>query len=144
MQVTFRLKHIILADDDADDQVFFETALRQVSPNTTLTIYHDGTQLMNGLTRPEAQRPDVIFLDLNMPKKGGLQCMEEMSQHHELKSIPVVIFTTSGSKQEITKAYNHGAYWFAHKPTELSKWNILIEKVLTLNENPAQPAPDKL
>lgn len=122
---------VVLADDDADDQMFFDMALQEVDRKTSLSVYNNGVELMKALTRPGAERPDIIFLDLNMPKKSGLQCLEEIRRHEDLRAVTVVMLTTSLSQMDILKAYEKGACLFANKPAELSKWSELIHKVFT-------------
>ena len=69
-------KTIFLADDDADDCMLFEDALREVSTSTELTTANDGVELINLMETTVPPPPDVIFLDLNMPRKNGFECLE--------------------------------------------------------------------
>ena len=88
-----KLNHIFLAEDDADDRMLFEDALKELSIPTQLTLANDNLELMSKLeiltTHPP---PQVIFLDLNMPRKNGFECLTEIRQTSKLKDIPVVIF----------------------------------------------------
>ena len=72
--------HIILADDDEDDRLFFTDAFSELKINTKVNTYNDGVELMNYLNSDDAILPQVLFLDLNMPKKNGIECL------HEIKS----------------------------------------------------------
>jgi CheY-like chemotaxis protein len=120
---------VILADDDADDQMFFEMSLREVTKDAELKTYNNGVELMKALEQPGTEMPDIIFLDLNMPRKNGLQCLEEIRQHEDLRAVTVVMLTTSVNQMDIYRAYDKGACLFANKPAELSKWTELIDKV---------------
>lgn len=126
-----KFSNVILADDDTDDQMFFEMALREVTKEADLKTYNNGVELMNALNQPGSDIPDIIFLDLNMPRKNGLQCLEEIRKHEDLKAVTVVMLTTSVNQMDIYRAYDKGACLFANKPAELSKWTELIRKVFT-------------
>lgn len=86
---------ILLADDDSDDRLFFAKALLELPIATTLATVHDGERLMNYLSENTRQIPDVIFLDLNMPRKNGIECLSELKSNEKFKDIPVIIFSTS-------------------------------------------------
>ena len=99
--------NVLLADDDADDCKFFKDALEELSPNTQLTIVGDGDELMNFLNdavRAENFQPlpDVLFLDINMPRKNGFECLEEIKQNEKLKHLSVIMFSTSNSREKIS------------------------------------------
>ncbi len=87
--------HILLADDDIDDCLFFKKALEELSLTTRLTTLHDGEQLINYLNANIKDPPDAIFLDLSMPRKTGFECLTEIKQHAQFKDIPVFVFSTS-------------------------------------------------
>src|SRR5215211_629081 len=87
--------NIALADDDADDQMLFQMALKEVSRDVVLDTYNNGIQLLQALMQPGAELPQMIFLDLNMPRKNGMECLEEIRADQRLQHIPIVILTTS-------------------------------------------------
>lgn len=87
--------NVLLADDDTDDCSFFDKALREIPITTHLTIVHDGEQLMNYLSKNSEHLPDVLFLDLSMPRKTGFECLSEIKENEKLKDLPVVMFSTS-------------------------------------------------
>ena len=134
---------ILLADDDKDDRFFFEKALKEIPIATKLITVEDGEKLMNYLTENLEDLPDVLFLDLNMPRKKGSECLSEMKQNPKLKEIPVIIYSTSLHEEIATELYQNGAHYYLQKCdfTELPK---IIEQVLSLlAENPKQPSRDK-
>ena len=137
------MKIIFLADDDADDRMFFEDALKQVTIPTHLTLANDGLELMSNLeTVIEPPPPDVIFLDLNMPRKNGFQCLEEIRNTPKLKDIPIVIFSTTTNDDAVNKTYEHGANHYICKPGSFELLIKVIETVLTL-EMWQKPQPSK-
>ncbi|MGZ3902669.1 MAG: response regulator, partial [Bacteroidia bacterium] len=87
--------NILLADDDKDDRYFFEKALKTLSIKAQLTISEDGEKLMAYLLKHSEKLPDVLFLDLNMPRKNGAECLTEIKLHEKLKKLPVIIYSTS-------------------------------------------------
>lgn len=134
---------ILLADDDKDDRFFFEKALKEIPISTQLKTVEDGEKLMDYLTGNLEDLPYVLFLDLNMPRKKGSECLTEMKQNPKLKEIPVIIYSTSLHEEIANELYQNGAHYYLQKCdfTELPK---LIEKVLTLLlGNPEQPSIDK-
>ncbi len=135
------MKNIFLADDDADDRNFFEDALKQVTIPTQLTVANDGLELMNNL-EIKPPPPDIIFLDINMPRKNGLQCLEEIRNTPKYKDIPVVIFSTTSSEDTVNKTYQHGANLYICKPTSFDVLVKTVESVLTIDMW-HQPQPPK-
>jgi CheY-like chemotaxis protein len=87
--------NVLLADDDIDDCSFFDKALREIPVATNLTIVHDGEQLLNYLLENSDNLPEVLFLDLSMPRKNGFECLHDIKENKELKDIFVVMFSTS-------------------------------------------------
>jgi len=138
-----KMKIIFLADDDADDRKFFEDALKKVTIPTNLTLASDGLELMSNLEKViEPPPPDVIFLDLNMPRKNGFQCLEEIRNTPKLKDIPIVIFSTTTNEEAVNKTYQHGANYYVCKPTSFQLLIKAVETVLTI-EMWQQPQPAK-
>lgn len=138
-------KNIFLADDDGDDCLLFEDALREISLETHLTTANDGLQLMEILEKTVPPPPDVIFLDLNMPCKNGFECLEEIKQSPKLRYIPIVIFSTSAQPDTINRVYRQGANYYICKPGSFPLLKKAIQFVLSINwkENAIQPSIDK-
>lgn len=87
--------NILLADDDLDDRSFFEKALEEIPIATKLVMVYNGEQLMDHLDNKANLIPDILFLDLSMPRKTGFECLVEIKENKRLKDIPVIMFTTS-------------------------------------------------
>jgi len=138
-------KNIFIADDDNDDLILFEDALREICKDSLLTTAKDGQQLMKILDETVPPPPDVIFLDLNMPRKNGFECLDEIKLSEKLKNIPIVIFSTSDQPEAINKVYEQGASYFLTKPSSFPLLKQAIQKVLSINwqENQAQPSKEK-
>lgn len=127
--------NILLVDDDEDDLYFAERALKKSElPNNTHVV-HNGMELMDylyhrGEFTPEASpRPDLILLDLNMPRMNGKEALKEIRQTKEFSHIPVILFTTSGAQQDIVASYKLGANSYIKKPGD---FNSLVEVMATV------------
>ena len=107
--------YILLADDDKDDGFFFSRALQTIPISTHLTIVDDGEKLMIYLNKNLKQLPDVLFLDLNMPRKNGSECLIEIKKDEILKELPVVIYSTSLHENTADLLYKNGAHYYIRK-----------------------------
>mgnify|MGYP003671589081 CR=1 FL=1 len=124
---------IFLADDDIDDCVLFEDALSEICAKSKLIIAKNGIELIHLLESIEDPIPDVIFLDLNMPKKNGFECLAEIRENSGWKHIPIVIFSTSCTDDMLQKVYQCGANFFIKKPGSFPILKQSIEQILTTN-----------
>ncbi|MFO8129102.1 MAG: response regulator [Bacteroidales bacterium] len=114
---------ILMADDDPDDRLMAEEALEESRLKNELYLVKDGEELMDFLHRrnkyrdPESSpRPGIILLDLNMPRKDGREALREIKSEPSLRSIPVIVLTTSKAEEDILRTYNLGANSFITKP----------------------------
>jgi len=137
--------HIILADDDLDDCLLFEDALNEYPLPMRLSIFHHGEQLMQQLGKKEEPLPDLLFLDLNMPRKTGFECLAEIKQDERLKQLPVIILSTSFEKDVVSLLYKNGAQYFIRKPNEFSQLREVLHKALSnmVQANLSQPHREK-
>ena len=93
--------HILLGDEDDDDRYFFAEAIQELSSSIKLSTANDGTELLRLFKNTIIELPDLIFLDLNMPRRNGLECLEELKQNVQLKNIPVIIYSTSSHPRQV-------------------------------------------
>ena len=133
--------NLLLADDDKDDCLFFKEALEELAVFAHLTTVHDGDQLMQMLNNKSDQLPDVLFLDLNMPRKNGFACLKEIKLDKKLKQLPVIIFSTSYEQDIADLLYKNGAHYYICKPASFSNLKKVINQTLTLvaNNDISQP-----
>ncbi|GAB2799604.1 hypothetical protein GCM10027275_51880 [Rhabdobacter roseus] len=133
--------YLLLADDDDDDVHFFKEALDDLPITARLEVVQDGEQLIQWLSRPAEPLPDVLFLDLNMPRKGGAECLVELKRDLKLEHLPVVILSTYFEPAMANLLYKNGAHYCMRKPTDFFRLKQLIHQVLTLlaSANGQQP-----
>ena len=124
--------NILLADDDKDDCLFFKEAIEELPFATSLAIVHDGDQLMQHLENVSAHLPHLLFLDLNMPRKNGFECLEEIKKHAILKDLPVIIYSTSCDIVKINQLYNTGANHYICKPTDFEELKKAVHDAIVL------------
>ena len=134
--------NLLLADDDADDHLFFDDALKTVSSSCHLSIVEDGDELMKYLIAHASQLPDMVFLDLNMPRKNGTECLNEIKSHNELKNLPVIIYSTSMNESIADSLYNSGAHYYFQKAT-IAELERNLQNVLTLMKTKAFIRPER-
>ncbi|MGM9508770.1 response regulator [Larkinella sp. GY13] len=115
---------ILIADDDADDRLLIEQAFRECNLTSELHFVEDGEELMNFLYQREpyasALRPSLILLDLNMPRKNGIQALREIKANEQFRQIPVVVLTTSTAEEDILRTYDLGVSSYISKPFDFS------------------------
>ena len=133
--------YILLADDDIDDCIFFKEALSELQVSTNLIAVHDGEELMHLLADMNNPLPDVLFLDINMPRKNGFECLAEIKASSELKNMPVIIFSTSFEQEVVNLLFKSGAQYFIRKPSEFKQFKKIIQRTLAIigQENVLQP-----
>ncbi|MEJ1224003.1 response regulator [Sediminicola sp. 1XM1-17] len=136
------MKHnILLADDDEDDRLLFQEVLEELSIEVSLSTVNDGVQLMQFLSSTSNNLPNALFLDLNMPRKSGIECLSEIKMIDGLKHIPIVIYSTSLNMEVVDLLYEKGANYYIRKPGEFSSLKNVISKAISLtsSDNFQQP-----
>ena len=123
---------ILLADDDKDDRLFFRMALEALTIPTKLATVVEEEKLMDYLSDNADQLPDLIFLDINMPRKNGIECLSEIKQNKKLKDLPVIMFSTSNSRDKIGMVFKNGADVYIHKPNDFSQLKQVIFHALPI------------
>lgn len=131
--------HLLLADDDIDDCDFFKDAIDEISDTNKLTILNNGVELMKFLLSDAVNYPNLIFLDLNMPKKSGMECIAEIKASDKLSHIPIIIYSTSLDHTVVNSLYDMGAHYYIQKPAEFGSIKSVINKAVSLFSNPLLP-----
>ena len=136
------IHQIVLADDDADDCMFFQDALEELPVSVSLTIVNDGVELMRYLSRNSDNLPDLLFLDLNMPRKTGFECLTEIKEDEKLRQLPVIIYSTSLDIEVLNVVYERGAFGYIRKPGDYTQLKKVIHEAILLStrRSATQPA----
>jgi CheY-like chemotaxis protein len=121
---------ILLADDDPDDRELFTEAAQY--HDVVVDSVPNGMQLMQTLVAGDTL-PDFILLDLNMPEKGGKDCLREIRQHERFDNVPVIIYSTSSSKKDIEDTFAMGANLYITKPNSFSDLKNTIGSVINID-----------
>ncbi len=124
---------ILLVDDDAGDVVLTRKALEDSKLINTLDVAKDGVEAMEYLlqkgTFTDAKRPDLILLDLNMPRKDGRETLAEIKSHEQLKHIPIVVLTTSDADKDVSQIYDLQASCYVTKPVDLQQFTRVVHSI---------------
>jgi len=124
---------VLLADDDEDDRLFFKEAFSNIKIKTIVKTVDDGVELMNYLTQTGNKLPNILFLDLNMPRKSGMECLKEIKKLEHLNDVAIAIYSTSASEQDIEDTFVKGANVYIKKPHDFATLRNLLEEVITIN-----------
>ncbi|WP_431908059.1 response regulator [Micromonospora carbonacea] len=124
---------ILVVDDDPGDVLMIEEALADSDVDKVIDVVSDGQEAMEFLRRSgrhtEAHRPDVILLDLNMPRMDGRQVLGEVKQDDDLRTIPIVVLTTSNADTDIVGSYTLQANAYVTKPIDLDDFNDVVRRI---------------
>lgn len=137
--------NILLADDDQADCLLFKDALEELPVTALLTIVHNGEQVIEELTKEGNKLPDVLFLDLNMPRKNGFATLGAIKRSSELQNLPVIIFSTASEQEMVKSVFRDAAHYYICKPFDFSQLKKVIYEALTLitQKNNLLPLLDK-
>ncbi len=125
-------KKIMIVDDDEDDMEFFCEAVMEIDASLACVTATNGEDALQKLRKGKTQLPDLIFLDLNMPRMDGKTCLRELKKDNDLKNIPVIISTTSSHHRDVQETLQLGAVHFMTKPSTFDRMKTGIEKALRM------------
>ncbi len=124
---------ILLVEDNPGDRALAVEALRESKINNHLHVAVDGEEAMNFLNKSgnfrNAETPDIVFLDLNLPKKDGREILAEIKNNPRLKSIPVVVLTTSSAEEDIIRSYDLHANCYISKPLDFNQFVKVVKSI---------------
>ncbi|HKJ22797.1 MAG TPA: response regulator [Gammaproteobacteria bacterium] len=124
---------ILLVEDNPGDVVLTREALSDAKVRNELNVVGDGVEALQYLRRQgqysDATRPDLILLDLNLPRKDGREVLSEIKQDPDLKRIPVVVLTTSKAEEDILRSYNLHANCYVTKPVDLNQFLTIVKTI---------------
>ena len=121
---------ILVAEDDPDDRLFVEEAFAENGFDGLLEFVDDGELLLQRLRRPDAPRPALVLMDLNMPRVNGFEALEQLRADASFLELPVLVLSTSRSDEDVRRAYRLGANAFLAKPTSFGELVETIRRLL--------------
>lgn len=126
-----RVIELLLVEDNEGDVILTKIAFRDSEYNNNISVAYDGVEALDFLYKKngflDAPRPDIILLDLNLPKKDGFEVLKEIKADENLRRIPVVVMTSSQADQDIVRSYNSQANGYIIKPVSLQKFAEVVE-----------------
>jgi CheY-like chemotaxis protein len=125
------MTHILLVEDSSTDAFLIQEALRQVAFDHHVEVVTDGVAALARLRDSSSSRPDLVLLDLNLPKKDGREVLAEVKGDPDLRSIPVIVLTTSSAPPDVAFAYTHHANSYVRKPLGLDR---LVESAAAIRD----------
>lgn len=124
---------ILLVDDDADDRNTFTDAIGELKIGTRLTCLEDGRGLLEYLSNPDIKTPDILFLDLNMPYKSGVECLIDIRKNPIYNNLSVAIYSTSSTDKDIEDTFVNGANIYIRKPNNFANLKKVLSDVVNMN-----------
>lgn len=121
------VSHILLADDDKDHALLFKHILKKVDPHKELLTVHDGQALLDLL---ESFQPEILFLDLNMPCRNGVDCLRDIRSNPLYKDLRIIVYSSSIHMQDIKKCYNYKADLYLVKPFDSEHLTNALRMIL--------------
>jgi CheY-like chemotaxis protein len=121
---------ILLADDDEADRLLFKEAISELKIKTVVHSVNDGVDLMEALAVENQPLPQLLFLDLNMPRKDGMECLKEIRANDKYNDISIAIFSTSGADDDMEETFLNGANVYIHKPNDFGSLKKLLERAV--------------
>lgn len=127
------LVSVLLVEDDPGDVLLIREAFADHKVGNSLSVVSDGVQAMR-FVRSEGpyagrERPDLVLLDLNLPRKGGAEVLAEIKGDPELATIPVVVLTTSESQEDVLRSYRHHANAYITKPVDFERFREVVHQI---------------
>ena len=129
----YKSLHILLADDDEDDREMLREAIENSRVDIALHNFDDGEKLMTHLSTCNGNVPDMIFLDLNMPRKNGMECLTEIRTNKKFNNTVIAIYSTSSAEKDIDGTFHAGANIYIRKPKDYEVLKKAIADVLSTN-----------
>ncbi|MCW3040663.1 MAG: response regulator [Solirubrobacterales bacterium] len=120
---------VLLVEDDPGDVLLIREAFEDHKLNNTLLVAGDGVEALELLRDPDVERPDLVLLDLNLPRKDGREVLREIKADDALRSIPVVVLTTSDAEEDILRSYDLHANAYVTKPVDFERFIDVVRQI---------------
>ena len=128
-----RSVELLLVDDNEDDVLIIQEVFSEMKLVTLIHVVRDGEEALAYLQRQgkyqDARVPDIVLLDINMPKKNGFEVLDEIKNNPALQSLPVIMLTTSHREEDVVRSYTKGACSYIHKVVDLDRFIELVKQL---------------
>jgi CheY-like chemotaxis protein len=132
--------HILMADDDKDDFLILQEAAEKAGEKLQLSYAGNWLELWRFILKT---LPDILFLDINMPVKDGIECLQLLRKERKYDKVPILIYSTSISKADIDSAYRNGANYFIVKPSAIDDITKIIQKLISMGKEALISVPPR-
>lgn len=132
--------HILIANDDKDDFYILQEAAQKTCENLRISYAANWLEVLRFILKT---LPDVLFLDLNMPVKNGLECLQLLREDKKYDRLPIIIYSTSTRRNDIDSAYKNGANHFIVKPNTIEDVADMIKKICSLGKETLLSIPPR-
>jgi CheY-like chemotaxis protein len=132
--------HILMADDDKDEFYLLQEAAQKACEDLKVSYAANWLELLRFILKT---LPDILFIDLNMPVKNGLECLQQLREDRKYDKIPIIIYSNAISKTDIEKAYKNGANYFIIKPDAIEDISNMIKKICSLGKEALLSIPPR-
>ena len=122
---------VFLVDDDYEDHEIFKMAYDRVVPSYELVTCENGIEALDYFYKNAGFKPDLIFLDINMPRMNGKECAKELRKLPDLEHVPIILYSTHEGQKELEEALVAGANGFMTKPASISEFAVALKNVIT-------------
>ena len=140
---TSRFLNLLMADDDADDRMLFDEAIKELDIHIDVNFVKDGMELMDYLSDSGFILPNIVFIDLNMPFKTGFQCLEEIRSNKNFEDIFLVLYSTTARPMDIDLGFKNEASLFINKPSSYTQLKDVLQTVLTTDMLKISPSREE-
>lgn len=134
------MMHILMADDDKEDFHSLVEAAQNTGESLKISYAANWMELWRSVIKT---LPDLLFIDLNMPVKNGLECLQTLRADRRYDEVPIVIYSTSANKIDIDKAYTHGANYFVVKPNTIDEVTHMLRKLYVMGKEVLAAKPPR-
>lgn len=137
------VRSILLVDDDEDDRIIFQEALKDLQLDILLSIAQNGEEAITLLRERFNKLPNIVFLDLNMPLLSGRECLKLIRSDEKLKALKVIVYSTSRARNTIEALYHEGADFYLCKPADYGTLKKTLATAIDLATKKGSERPDK-
>lgn len=124
--------HFLMAEEDHQQRLFFQRALKEIKVNIVLEFVHDGYQLLSLLGQRADQLPHIVFLDLNLPSKGALEYLADIRRDSQMRDVVVAILAPEGAEQLMQEAFVRGANIYLQRSTDFQGLTRMLSLVISM------------